>query len=130
MIREEYDQLSDKIIGSACYVHKELGPGLLESVYQACLYEELSYRGIFARREVKVPLYFRQRLVEKDFRIDLLVEDRIIIEIKAIESIAPVHLAQLLSYLKLSDKWLGYILNFNVPVMKEGIRRIVNGSPR
>jgi len=130
MKREEFDFLADKIIASACFVHRELGPGLLESVYQACLFEELQYRGVPSQREVKLPLYFRQKLLEKDFRIDILVNNCIIIEVKAIEGIAPVHLAQILSYLKLADKWLGFLLNFNVPVMKEGIRRVVNGQPR
>jgi GxxExxY protein len=130
MKKEEYDYLSDKILGAACYVHKELGPGLLESVYQTCLLEELTYRGIKAQREVRVPLFFRGKLLDKDLRLDLLVQERIIIEVKAIEAIPPVHVAQLLSYLKLSDKWLGYLLNFNVPTMKDGIRRIVNGPTR
>lgn len=130
MKREEFDLLAGKIIASACFVHRELGPGLLESVYQACLHQELAYKGLKVEREVKIPLYFRQKLLDKDFRIDLLVENSVIIEVKAIESIAPVHIAQLLSYLKLSDKWLGFLLNFNVPVMKEGIRRMVNGPVR
>jgi GxxExxY protein len=130
MKREEFDFLADKIIASACFVHRELGPGLLESVYHACLHQELTYRGLKVEREVKIPLYFRQKLLDKDFRIDLLVQNSVIIEVKAIESIAPVHIAQLLSYLKLSDKWLGFLLNFNVPVMKEGIRRMVNGPVR
>jgi GxxExxY protein len=130
MKKEEYDQFSDKILGSACYVHKELGPGLLESVYQSCLHEELLYRGLRAEREIKLPLYFRGKILDKDFRLDIIVNSTVIIEVKAIEAIAPVHMAQVLSYLKLSDKWLGFLLNFNVPVMKEGIRRIVNGPIR
>jgi GxxExxY protein len=101
-----------------------MGPGLLESIYQSCLLEELLFRGIHVEKEVFIPLFYRNKPVQKDFRIDLLVEKEIILEIKAIEAIAPVHLAQILSYLKLGDKWLGFLLNFNVPVMKEGIRRV------
>jgi GxxExxY protein len=130
MKKEEYDYYSDKILGAACFVHKELGPGLLESVHQACMFEELMHRGVKTQREVKLPVYFRGKLLDKDFRMDLFVHGCIIIEIKAIEAIAPVHVAQLLSYLKLADKWLGFLLNFNVPTMKEGIRRMVNGPIR
>jgi GxxExxY protein len=124
MKKDQIEQFGKQIISSAYYVHKEMGPGLLESIYQSCLLEELLFRGIHVEKEVFIPLFYRNKPVQKDFRIDLLVEKEIILEIKAIEAIAPVHLAQILSYLKLGDKWLGFLLNFNVPVMKEGIRRV------
>jgi GxxExxY protein len=130
MKKDQIELFGRQIVSSAYYVHKEMGPGLLESIYQTCLSEELSFRGVHVDREVLIPLFYRDKPVHKDFRIDLLVEKEIILEIKAIEAIAPVHLAQILSYLKLGDKWLGFLLNFNVPVMKEGIRRVVNGFPR
>jgi GxxExxY protein len=129
MKKDQLEIIAREIVQSSFYVHKIMGPGLLESIYQVCLSEELAYRGIWVDKEVCVPIYYRNKPVPKEFRIDLLVEKEIILEIKAIESIAPVHVAQLLSYLKLADKWLGFLLNFNVPVMKDGIRRIVNGFP-
>lgn len=130
MKKEQIEIIGREIVQSSYYVHKEMGPGLLESIYQACLSEELAYRRIHVEKEVFVPLFYRHKPVQKDFRLDILVEKEIILEIKAIEAIAPIHIAQLLSYLKLADKWLGFLLNFNVPVMKEGIRRIVNGFPK
>ena len=129
MKKTEIEIIGREIISASYYVHKALGPGLLESIYQTCLVEELGYRGLLAEKEVLVPLYYRNKQVQKEFRLDILVEKEIVLEIKAIESIAPVHLAQLLSYLRLSGKWLGFLLNFNVAVMKDGIRRIVNGFP-
>ncbi len=129
MKKEDIEIIGREIIHSSYYVHKSIGPGLLESIYQTCLTEELSYRGLFVEKEVFVPLFYRNKQIQKDFRLDLLVERQIILEIKAIDAIAPVHIAQLLSYLKLTDKWLGFLLNFNVVVMKDGIRRIVNGFP-
>lgn len=129
MKKEDIEIIGREIIHSSYYVHKSIGPGLLESIYQTCLTEELSYRGLFVEKEVFVPLFYRNKQIQKDLRLDLLVERQIILEIKAIDAIAPVHIAQLLSYLKLTDKWLGFLLNFNVVVMKDGIRRIVNGFP-
>ncbi len=129
MKKEDIEIIGREIIHSSYYVHKSIGPGLLESIYQTCLTEELSYRGLFVEKEVFVPLFYRNKQIQKDFRLDLLVERQIILEIKAIDAIAPVHIAQLLSYLKLTDKWLGFLLNFNVVLMKDGIRRIVNGFP-
>lgn len=127
MEKKQYDFLSGQIIDSAFQVHKTFGPGLLESVYQCCLHEELRQRNITIRREVYLPLFYKGIPLDKDFRIDLLVEEEIIVEVKSLDAIAPIHEAQLLSYLKLSKKWLGLLINFNVPVIKAGIRRIVNG---
>lgn len=123
----EINRLS-KIIVDSCYeVHRHLGPGLLESVYENCLEIELKHRGIKTDRQVPVPLKYKNLDLEKEFYIDLLVEDKIIIEIKAVETMIPVFEAQLLSYLKLADKRLGFLVNFNVPLIKYGVRRFVNG---
>lgn len=127
MEKQQYDFYSGQIIDSAYQVHKEFGPGLLESVYQFCLAEELRRRNINTRQEVFLPLIYKGIPLNKDFRIDLLIEEEIIVEVKAVEALAPIHEAQLLSYLKLSNKWLGLLINFNVPVIKMGIRRMVNG---
>jgi len=120
------NKLSRDILDASVFVHKEVGPGLLESVYEICLEKELKLRGIKAQRQVCLPLHYRRERLEKDFRIDLLVENEIIIEIKAAENILPVHEAQIISYLKLADKKLGFLINFNVPLMKNGFRRFVN----
>ena len=103
-----------------------MGPGLLESVYEICLAKELYLRGIKTQRQVFLPLYYRGEVLNKDFRIDLLVEDEIIIEIKASEILLPVHHPQIISYLKLADKRLGFLINFNVPLLKNGFKRFVN----
>ncbi|MCA0445607.1 MAG: GxxExxY protein [Bacteroidetes bacterium] len=124
---EELNNLA-KIIVDSCYeVHRNIGPGLLESVYENCLEIELKHRGIKTDRQVPVPLKYKNVDLEKEFYIDLLVEDKIVIEIKAVETMIPVFEAQLLSYLKLADKRLGFLVNFNVPLIKYGIRRFVNG---
>jgi GxxExxY protein len=127
MERQDIEFYATQIVDSAVQVHKELGPGLLESVYQYCLAEELTIRKIGVEQELSLPLFYKGKRLNKDFRIDIIVEKEIIIEVKAVEILAPVHEAQLLSYLKLADKWLGFLLNFNVPVMKQGIKRMVYG---
>ena len=120
--------LTDKIIGAAITVHRELGPGLLESVYQTCLYVELGSLQLKVRKEVALPVMYRNRVVsDEGFRIDLLVEDLVIIELKSVEKVQPVHAKQLLTYLRLSNKPLGLLINFNVPMLKDGITRISNG---
>jgi GxxExxY protein len=126
MEKQRIEYYASQIVDSGYRVHKELGPGLLESVYLFCLMEELKRRGIKAEQEVFLPLYYRGNKLNKDFRLDILVENEVIIEIKAVEILLPVHIAQIISYLKLSDKKLGFLINFNVPVFKEGIRRYVN----
>ncbi len=108
-------------------VHKTMGPGLLESVYEHCLFEELKSQGINARCQVYVPLFYKGKELEASYAIDILVEDEIVLELKAVTDLHPVYEAQVISYLKLSEKRLGFILNFHVPRMKEGIRRFVNG---
>ena len=124
--KEEYNQISRQILDASIFVHKEMGPGLLESVYEICLIKELSLRKIAAERQVFLPLYYRGEELYKDFRIDILVEEEIIIEIKAVEILLPVHEAQIISYLKLANKRLGFLINFNVPLLKNGFRRFVN----
>ena len=104
-----------------------MGPGLLESVYELCLAKELEFRNINILRQVYLPLFYRGEELNKDFRIDILVEREIVIEIKAVDIILPVHEAQIISYLKLADKKLGFLINFNVPLLKNGFRRFVNG---
>ncbi len=125
---EDYNNLSKKIIECCIEVHKELGPGLLESVYKVCVESVMIKAGLNVQRQVLLPVTFRGEKLNKEFVIDLLVEDRIIIELKSLETILPVHEAQLVTYLKLADKKLGLLINFNVPLLKEGIRRKINGN--
>ncbi|MCK4662628.1 MAG: GxxExxY protein [Bacteroidales bacterium] len=122
----DYNKLTQKIIAAAIEVHKELGPGLLESVYEYCLIEELKDKGINVKSQVKLPIVYKGKTLDKTFYIDLLVEDKIVVELKAVEIILPVHEVQLVTYLKLADKRLGLLINFNVPLLKDGIRRKVN----
>ena len=126
MEKEQFNKLSKEILDASIFVHKEMGPGLLESVYELCLAKELSLRNIKIQRQVFLPLFYRGEELTKDFRIDILVEDEIIIEIKAVEILLPVHEAQIISYLKLANKRLGFLINFNVPLLKNGFRRFVN----
>ncbi|MEZ4885738.1 MAG: GxxExxY protein [Chitinophagales bacterium] len=127
MDRDDYNYLSGKIIEAAIEVHRELGAGLLESVYEHCLVSELRDRGFKVLSQVKLPVYYKGKKLNKEFFIDILVEDAIIVELKCVEALSAVHEVQLLTYLKLADKKLGLLLNFNVAVMKEGIKRKVNG---
>ena len=128
MIAEALNELAKRVLDGAFAVHNELGAGLLESTYQACLVYELQKRGMTVREQVPVPVvYDGHKLVDVGYRMDLLVEGELVLEIKALEAIAPVHLAQLLSYLKHSKRRLGLLLNFNVPRLKDGIYRRVNG---
>lgn len=124
--QQEYELIAKQILNSCFEVHKELGAGLLESVYEHCLFEELSLHGLNVKSQIKLPVIYKSKVLEKDFIIDLLVEDSIIIELKSVESLMPVHEVQLVTYMKLADKRLGFLVNFNVSQMKEGIRRKVN----
>jgi GxxExxY protein len=123
----EYNKITDRILASAIEVHRVLGPGLLESVYEYCLVEELRRNGLNVQRQVKLPIIYKGRNLEKDFFIDLLVEDKVVIELKAVEEVLPVHEVQLLTYLKLSEKKLGLLINFHVPILKQGVKRKING---
>jgi GxxExxY protein len=117
--------LASEIVDAALSVHTELGPGLLESIYEESLCRELKMRGIAYARQVPVPVIYKGERLSECLRLDILVDDEIIIELKAQENAHPVWEAQLLSYLKLTEKRLGFILNFNVPIMKKGIRRFI-----
>ena len=120
------NQLSNKAIGAAIEVHKALGPGLLESAYEKCLCHELKLRGLSFDNQKLLPLVFKGEELDCGYRLDIVVENAIILELKSCEKIEPIHKAQLLTYLKLSGLTLGLVLNFNVPAMRDGIVRIVN----
>lgn len=127
----ELNELTSKIIGAAISVHKELGPGLLESVYNACLSIELKNCGIEVKTEVPLPVTYKgQRVSEEGFRLDMVVEDRVIVELKSVEAIQPVHQKQLLTYLRLARKPLGLLINFNGPSIRDGICRVINSETR
>jgi GxxExxY protein len=128
LTESDYNNLSSEIIGCAIEVHKELGPGLMESVYQICLKKQLLKSGLNVQSQVIVPICFKGELLEKEFVIDMLIENEIILELKSVETILPVHEAQLVTYLKLANKKLGLLINFNVQFVKQGIRRRINGT--
>ncbi len=111
------------------HVHGSLGPGLLESVYETILAYELERRGLRVTRQQPVPIVYQGTRIEMGFRADLIVEDQVIVEIKSVEAVAPVHKKQLLTYLRLADKRLGLLINFNVALIKDGITRVANGMP-
>ncbi len=125
---EEYNKITAQIIEAAIEVHKELGPGLLESVYEVCLIAAMKERGFYVQRQLVLPVHYKGQALDKDFMIDVLVNDLIVLELKSVEGILPIHEAQLVPYLKLSNKKLGLLINFNVPLLKEGIRRKINGN--
>jgi len=118
-------ELTEAIIGALIEVHRHLGPGLLESAYQECFCRELELRGIRFERQKPIPLEYKGVQLDCGYRIDLLVEGRVLVEIKAVEELAPVHEAQLLTYMRLANVRVGLLVNFNVPVLKEGLRRRV-----
>jgi GxxExxY protein len=121
------NQIGDAIIASAMKVHSSVGPGLLESAYETCLIYELEKQRVSARRQVLVPIRYEDLTIDNGYRIDLLVGDRVVVELKAVDAVLPVHRGQLLSYLKLGGFKLGYLLNFHVAHMRDGIVRMVNG---
>ena len=122
------NEIASKIIGCAIEVHKALGPGLLESAYQECLFYKLRKEGLHVIKEKPMPLVFEDVQLECGYRIDLLVENKVVIEIKSVEGLNDVHLAQTLTYLKLGDFKLGLLINFNVALLKNGIKRVINGT--
>lgn len=128
LTKAEYDSITSKIIGAAIEVHKELGPGLMESVYEVCLQKVLIEKGLSVKRQFQLPVIFHGEILNKDFYIDMLVEDEIIVELKSIDGLLPIHEAQLLTYLKLSGKQVGLLINFNVILLKDGIKRKVIGN--
>lgn len=125
--KEKADLLSNQVIGAAIEVHRHLGPGLLESAYEECLCHELSLRKVPHARQVPLPVEYKGIKLECGYRLDVLVDSLVILELKAVEQLDPIHEAQLLTYLRLSKLWLGLLINFNVPVVKNGIKRLVNG---
>ena len=124
-----FNEISGAVVDSAMKVHSALGPGLLESVYLACLVHELNHRGFHTAVQLPLPVIYEGVRLDLGFRLDILVENFVVVEIKAVEAISPVHQAQLLTYLKLSNKHLGLLINFNVVHLRDGIRRMVNGDP-
>ena len=124
-IPAETEVVAKVLVDAAFSVHRELGPGLLESVYETCLCHELSLRGVKFQSQVPLPVKYRGIQLEGGLRLDLVVENRLVVELKAVEKLLPVHEAQVLTYLKLSNHRLGFLLNFNVPRIKDGIKRIV-----
>lgn len=125
-IPKQYGQLTEQIIGAAMRVHTQLGPGLLESAYEACLEFELRDRGLEVERQKPLPVIYREVQVDCGYRLDLLVENSVVVELKSVETLARIHVAQVLSYLKLSGCYVGLLINFNVVHLREGIRRIVH----
>jgi GxxExxY protein len=124
-IPDEDERIGTLIVDAAFSVHTKLGAGLLENVYEVCFCHELSKRNLSFQRQVVVPIVYDGMKFDEGFRLDVLVADRVICELKAIEKVLPVHTGQLLTYLKLSGKRLGYLINFNVPLIKHGIKRVV-----
>ena len=124
-ISPELEAIARQITDGAFKVHKALGPGLLESVYESCLLYELTKRGLKVERQVVLPIQYDELKLDSGLRIDMLIENAIVIELKAVENLLPIHEAQMLTYLKLSNCRLGFLINFNVAVIKSGIRRFV-----
>ena len=127
--QDRLNSISEAIIGAAIDVHKAVGPGLLESAYEACLAYELRQRGLKVEQQKELPLKYRDVQLDCGYRLDLLVEDCVIVEVKAIEALLPLHQAQLMSYLRLTKCHLGLIINFNVTQLTRGVKRVVNEFP-
>ncbi len=125
--KEKANALSREIIGAAIEVHKTIGPGLLESIYEECLCQELSIRSIPFEQQVELPVEYKGTILSASYRMDMLVNGLLVLELKSVEKLLPIHEAQLLTYLRLSGIWLGLLINFNVPVLKKGVKRLVLG---
>jgi len=121
------NEIAKKIVDAAYHIHRKLGPGLLESVYETVLAHELEKRGLSAKRQVPVPILYEGISFNEGFRADLIVNEKVIVELKSVETIAPVHKKQLLTYLRLADKKLGLLINFGSALIRQGITRVVNG---
>jgi len=121
------NEISSKLIGAAITIHRELGPGLLESTYETCLAYELREMGLDVKQQLALPVVYKNVKLNAGYRIDLLIEHKVIVEIKSVEALADIHTAQLLTYLKLKDIKLGLLINFNEVLLKNGIKRIING---
>ena len=120
------EEIATAIVDSCFKIHKELGPGLLESAYETCLEYELTKRGFSVERQIPQPVIYEEIAIDTGYRIDLLINGLVIIELKAVEQLAPIHTAQIITYLKLSKKTLGFLINFHTPLIKNGIKRIAN----
>ena len=127
--KDRLNRITETVIGAAIKVHRTLGPGLLESAYEVCLAFELAERGLTTEQQKPLPVIYREVKLDCGYRIDILVEKEVVIEIKAVDKLAPIHRAQLLSYLKLSGCKVGLLINFNVSVLRKGIIRVVNNFP-
>jgi GxxExxY protein len=126
MRKEEYERLAKEIVDVCITVHRIMGPGLLESVYELCMMKEFELRGIRAQNQLALPLIYKGVELSKEFKVDILIEGEIILELKSAEAMIPVFEAQIISYLKLAEMKLGFLINFNVSLMKNGIKRFVN----
>lgn len=124
----DIEEIAKQVVDAAFSVHVELGPGLLESTYEACLEHELVERGLRVQRQLDLPVTYRGITIDAGYRLDLLVEGQLIVELKSVERIEPIHQAQVLTYLKLSGKELAFLINFNVPLLKQGLRRLIQSS--
>jgi GxxExxY protein len=120
------NEITGEIIGAAIEVHREMGPGLLESAYEQCLCRELSLRGLSFESQIKLPVEYKGVRLDCGYKLDVIVEDLVVVELKTVQELLPIHDAQLLTYLKISGYQLGLLINFNVPVLKDGLKRIVN----
>ena len=127
--KDRLDSITRRIIGGAIEVHRRLGPGLLESAYEVCLAFELRQMGLIVEEQKPLPVIYREVKLDCGYRLDLVVENSVVVEIKAVDQLAPIHVAQLLSYLRLSNKRVGLLINFHVRVLKNGLKRIVNDFP-
>lgn len=127
MSKENYDEITSTIIQCAIEVHRELGPGLFESIYELCLLDELRKKNVSVKNQVPIPVIYKGKKLQKNFVADLIIEEKVVVELKCVDQLTPLHEVQLYTYLKLANKKLGLLLNFNVPLMKDGIRRKING---
>ena len=122
------NEIAKKVIGISIEVHKVLGPGLLESAYKECLFYKLQEAGLFVQKEKPMPLVFEEVKLECGYRIDILVENKVVIELKSVDALNDIHLAQTLTYMKLGNYKLGLLINFNVTLLKNGLKRVINGT--
>ncbi len=127
--KERLNQLSEKVIGAAIEVHRELGPGLLESTYEASLMHELQLQGFSVKRQIELPIKYKDLQIDEAYRLDLIVEDSVVIELKSVDQLLPIHSAQLLTYLRMSGNHLGLLINFNTIRLIDGIKRQVHKFP-
>lgn len=125
----DFHDLTERVLGLCIEVHRQLGPGLLESAYQTCLAFELEEAGIPFEREVHLPVIYKGRSLDANYRLDFVLADKVVLELKAVETLMPIHEAQVLTYLRLSGHSLGLLINFNAPLLKQGIKRVVLNHP-